>query len=93
MSDVQQIQVTDWFREAFPRFANMSIEPDPNWRNVAPADCIGYPHISVGYQNELMELAREKGLQMTKGCIVTADYERRDGQWFPIADTVMVEQR
>ena len=91
MTEMQQVRATNWFRDVFARFADMSIEPDPHWRTVAPADCIGYPHISVGYQNELMELARQRGLPITKGCIVTASYEKRDGEWHPIPDTVEVQ--
>ena len=65
--------------------------PPEGWRRVAPADCIGIPAISVGYQMELAAIAQQQGLQVVEGCTLTATYEKRDGQWWPIPNTVKVQ--
>lgn len=66
------------------------MQPLQGWRQVAPVDCVGLPAISIGYQLELIELASQAGLTVPAGATLTATYEQRDGQWWPVPDTLKV---
>lgn len=66
------------------------MHPIDGWRTVAPADCVGTPAVSVGYMNELYDLARLEGLEIPDGCTITASYEKVGGEWRPVAGSVRV---
>jgi hypothetical protein len=64
--------------------------PDPpgGWRRTPPVQESGTA-IMLLYGLELSELARNRPAFRT-GCTVAADYEQRDGEWFPVPASVRV---
>lgn len=65
-------------------------EPPAYWRTIAPADCVGLPAVSMQYQQELVQLAIMRGIEIKTGDTVTASYRQVDGQWWPIPETLEV---
>lgn len=61
-----------------------------NWRTVAPVDCVGFPDIALQYQRELVRLAAEQRIDIPPGATVTANYQRIDGLWWPVPETLKV---
>lgn len=64
--------------------------PDDSWREIAPADCVGYPAIALCYQRELIQMAADQGKQIDSGQTVTAEYHRVDGKWWPLPETLEI---
>lgn len=62
-------------------------DPPDGWRKIPPANCIGYPTLSVGYQNDLIELA---GDAVKSGVTLTGTFTQVDGLWQLIPDSLLV---
>jgi len=64
--------------------------PPLGWRRIPPADAYS-TSIGFYYAMELAELAREQGFAV-EGVTLRCDYRKVDGEWFPIPESLRVEE-
>jgi hypothetical protein len=56
------------------------------WRAIAPVDTIGYPTLSAGYINDIIELAGP----VPAGTTLKATFTKVDGLWQLIPETLSI---
>lgn len=63
--------------------------PDPpdGWRKIAPVNTIGYPTLSAGYCNDLIDLA---GDAVQAGVSVTGTFTQVNGIWQLIPESLLI---